>query len=137
MLSKCIKMPKYSFKRNLFFVTDWVWPTHHTSHAVRRPHHTLCQPGRAFCWPHRALCQPHKSMTRNIWSTSSSKIFKVFLHFLRWKNKFFPNCSKLPKNHFRTIKKIFFQIFFNYKGGWVSQTKSGKFHFFFFNWTLP
>ena len=40
MLSKCIKMPKYSFKRYLFFaiwggVTDWVWPTHHTSHALK------------------------------------------------------------------------------------------------------
>ena len=39
MLSKCIKMPKYSFKRNLFFaiwggVSDWFWPTHHPTHLT-------------------------------------------------------------------------------------------------------
>ena len=27
---------------------------------------------------------------------------------------------------------FFFQIFCDYKGGWVGQTKSGKFQFFFF-----
>ena len=57
----------------------------------------------------------------------------MFWHFLGWKNKFFQNCSKLPKNHFRTIKILFFfQIFRDYKGGWVFQTKSGKFQIFFF-----
>ena len=56
----------------------------------------------------------------------------MFWHFLGWKNKFFQNCSKLPKNHFRTIKILFFfQIFCNYKDGWVGETKSGKFQIFF------
>ena len=35
----------------------------------------------------------------------------MFWHFLGWKNKFFQNCSKLPKNHFRTIKILFFSRF--------------------------
>ena len=43
----------------------------------------------------------------------------------------------MPKNHFRTIKILFlFQIFRNYKGGWVCQTKSGKFQIFFLNPSL-
>ena len=56
----------------------------------------------------------------------------VFWHFQGWKNNFFQSCSKLPKNDFRTIKILFFfQIFCNYKDGWVGETKSGKFQIFF------
>ena len=44
---------------------------------------------------------------------NNMKFFQVFWHFLKWKNNFFQSCSKLPKNHFRTIKTKFgkFQIF--------------------------
>ena len=84
--------------RGIFFK----WLLHHISfNLLQCRGHLVCRPRCAFCRPCRALCQPHKSMTRNIWSTSSSK---VFWHFLGWKNKFFQNCSKLPKNYFRTIK---------------------------------
>ena len=69
MFSKCIKMPKYSFKRNLFFaiwggVSDWFWPTHHppTSHALRLPHHALCWPHQASCQPHSTFCRPHRAL---------------------------------------------------------------------------
>ena len=51
-------MPKYSFKRNLFFaiwgVHDWFWPTHHTSHALRQPHH-----GIMLAAPHIMSAAPH------------------------------------------------------------------------------
>ena len=112
MLSKCIKMPKYSFKRNLFFaiwggVYDWFWPTHHTSHAVHWPHHdiVLAAPRVMSATPH--IMSAIQSMTINIWSTSSSTFFQVFWYFLGWNFFFFQNCSKFPKNHFRTIKKFF------------------------------
>ena len=52
--------------------------------------------------------------------------FLVFWHF-----------SKLPENHFGTIKILFFfQIFCNYKNGWVGETKSEKFQIFFPNYLI-
>ena len=53
-------------------------------------------------------------------STSSSKFFLVFWHFIGWKNKFFHKCSKLPKNRFRT-KKIFISDFLQLHG-WVGRS---------------
>ena len=117
MLSKCIKMPKYSFKRNLFFaiwggVHDWFWPTRHTSHELRQPHQyiVLAVPCIMSATPRilsavrHALCQPYR-----VWQeTFSQHQVQNFWHFLGWKNKFFQNCSKLPKNYFRTIKILFF-----------------------------
>ena len=41
------------------------------------------------------------------------------LEFFRVKNNFFQNCSKLPKNHFRTIKILFFFPDFWILEGWV------------------
>ena len=43
----------------------------------------------------------------------------VFWHFLGWKNNFFQNCLKLPKNHFRTLKILFFFSYFPRLQGWV------------------
>ena len=59
----------------------------------------------------------------------------MFWHFLGWKNKFFQNCSKLPKNHFRTIKILFFfPDFLRLQGwgGWVRPNLENSRFFFFF-----
>ena len=110
MLSKCIKMPKYSFKRNLFFAIwggPWLILAWH--HVGRTTHHVGCTTHFVSCALH--IMSAIQSMTRNILSTSSSKFFQVFCHFLGWKKSFFENCSKLPKIHFRTIKILFFSRF--------------------------
>jgi len=133
-------------------MTDSGLPTTPHMHYVGRTttscwlHNASCRPHRAFCWLRTAhfvgcalrIMSAIQSMTRNIQSTSSSKFFLVFWHFLGWKNKFFQNCSKLPKNHFRTIKILFFfQIFVDYKGGWVVSDQIWKIsRFFFFFLTL-
>ena len=66
MLSKCIKMPKYSFKRNLFFaiwggVSDWFWPTHHPTHltciTVAAPRIVSAALSIVLAAP---LCQPYR-----------------------------------------------------------------------------
>ena len=135
MLSKCIKMHKYSFKNNLFFL---IWRGgQHTTPAdpglPKPPWHTAQCVGLDSVWvaPDKiwviASCWPnHRWITWNF----------CVLTFLRVKKYFFQKLLKIAKNHFRTIKILFFfQIFCDYKGGWVVQTKSGKFQFFF--WTLP
>ena len=41
---------------------------------------------------------------------------------------FFQNCSKLPKNYFRTIRILFFSRFWQFRGGGLlGKTKSGFF----------
>ena len=125
MLSKCIKLPKYSFKRYLFFaiwggsLTESGLPTTPHMHYVS---HTMHCVGRAV---HFVSLTAHCVNRTKVWQETFSQ-HQVqnffFWHFLRWKNKFFQNCSKLPKNHFRTIKILFFFSRFSAitrLGGWV------------------
>ena len=92
MLSKCIKMPKYSFKRNLFFaiwgVSDRFWPTHYTSHALHWPHQESCWSHHASCRPHSTFCRHHVSHTeydKKNWVNIKFKIFLSVLAFSRVK----------------------------------------------------
>ena len=113
MLSKCIKMPKYSFKRNLFFA---IWGGHWLSLAY--PPHltciTLATPRIVSATSRILLASPHIVSAAQEYDKKHlvNIKFKIFLSvskcFLGWKNNFFQNCSKLPKNHIRTIKILFF-----------------------------
>ena len=129
MLSKCIKMPKYSFRRNLFFCHKCLWlilvyPPHLTCITSATPRIMLAAPCTAHlvghtmycvgCIKHRVSCTEKE--TRNIWSTSFSKF--VFWNFLGWKNKF----SKTAQNCLKIILEKKRKIMENsIIGGWVSK----------------
>ena len=153
MLSKCIKMPKYSFKRNSFFAIQGgvtlilptaphmhhIGPTmhrvghtmHHVVHTMHHVVHTMHHVVHtSHCVGHTAYCVSHTEYDKKHSVTSS----KFFLAFSWVKKKFFQNCLKLPKNQFITIKILFFSSFFAITS--VDQTKSGKFQIFFLNPSL-
>ena len=120
-------------------VSDWFWPTHHTSHALCWPHHASCWLHHASCWctmhrvgrttdrvgctahfvGHTMHCVGHTECDKKHLVNIKFKIFLSVLAFSGWKNKFFQNCSKLPKNHFRTIKISFFFPDFPQLQEWV------------------
>ena len=125
-------------------MTDSGLPTTLHMHYVGRTT-TSCWLHHASSWLHctnyclhNAHCVSHTEYDKKHLVNIKLKIFhQVFWHFLGWKNKFFQNCSKLPKNHVRTIKILFFfQIFRDYKGGWVAPDQIWKIPDFFF-WNLP
>ena len=93
-------------------VSDWFWPTHHTSHALRLPHLASCQLHSTFCQPHRALCLPQEKRKKHLVNIK----FNFFLDFLGWKNFFSKKCIQiLEKKFFHPQKlknrKIHFQHF--------------------------
>ena len=62
-------------------------------------------------------------------ATFHQKYEKVQKNHSKWKNIFFQNCSKLPKNHIRQEKFNFFQILTILGGGWVTD-QIWKIHIF-------
>ena len=143
MLSKCIKMPKYSFKRNFFChmggsVTDSGLPTtphmHYVGCTTHRVGRTMDRVGHtAHFVGHTMHCVGHSECDKKHLVTIKFKIFLSVLAFSGWKNKFFQNCSKLPKNHFRTIKILFFFPDFpqlQVWGGWVRPNLENSRFFF-------
>ena len=135
MLSKCIKMPKYSFKRNLFFAIwggPWLilaYPPHLTCITSAAPQHcvgrTMHNVGHTAHFVGRAprIVSAIQSVTRNIQSTSSSKFFYVFWHFLVWKNKFFLNWSKLPKGRNQKKNRKIWGFYPKRREGVTSETQ--------------
>ena len=100
-------------------LTESGLPTTPHMHYVSHTMHLHCV-GRAV---HFVSLTAHCVNRTKVWQETFSQ-HQVqnffFWHFLRWKNKFFQNSSKLPKNHFITIKILFFfQIFRNCKSRWV------------------
>ena len=77
MLSKCIKMPKYSFKRNLFFAIwggQWLilaYPPNLTCITIAAPRIVLATLSIMSAAQHilsaaRALCQPQETRKKHL-----------------------------------------------------------------------